>query len=147
MRRAVNTPDLNGHYALWQGGMEPNIPVGTEAGVEAAMKRAVAGGEREQRRGRLRQVGGPLEDGAHHAPGLGARSAQDNQLGRQFPPLTYTAAGRQRARRCSRTRRAPFAALATCSASACSTATRSGGASRRQRSSPPTSSATTTSST
>ena len=37
VRRAVNTPDLNGHYALWQGGMEPNIPVGTDAGVDAAM--------------------------------------------------------------------------------------------------------------
>src|SRR5262249_8992019 len=26
-RRAVNTPDRQGRYALWQGGMEPNIPV------------------------------------------------------------------------------------------------------------------------
>ena len=37
--------------ALWQGGMEPNIPVGSEAGVAAGMKRAVAGAEREQREG------------------------------------------------------------------------------------------------
>ena len=29
VRRAVNTPDLNSNFALWQGGMEPNIPVGT----------------------------------------------------------------------------------------------------------------------
>ena len=28
VRRAVNTPDRNGRKALWQGGMEPNIPVG-----------------------------------------------------------------------------------------------------------------------
>ena len=31
--------------------MEPNIPVGSAAGVAAGMKRAVAGGEREQREG------------------------------------------------------------------------------------------------
>ena len=51
VRRAVNTPDLNGRFALWQGGMEPNIPVGSEAGVAAGMKRATAGAEREQREG------------------------------------------------------------------------------------------------
>ena len=48
VRRAVNTPDANGQCALWQGGMEPNIPVGSEEGVAAGMKRAVAGAEREQ---------------------------------------------------------------------------------------------------
>jgi len=31
VRRAVNTPDRNGNFALWQGGMEPNIPVGSES--------------------------------------------------------------------------------------------------------------------
>ena len=51
VRCAVNTPDVNGNYALWQGGMEPNIPVGSEAGVTASMKKAVAGAEREQREG------------------------------------------------------------------------------------------------
>ena len=51
VRRAVNTPDRDGRFALWQGGMEPNIPVGSTAGVESGMKRAVAGGEREQREG------------------------------------------------------------------------------------------------
>ncbi len=29
VRRAVNTPDRLGRFALWQGGMEPNIPVGS----------------------------------------------------------------------------------------------------------------------
>jgi malate synthase len=51
VRRAVNTPDANGRYALWQGGMEPNIPVGSEKGVAEGMARAVAGAEREQREG------------------------------------------------------------------------------------------------
>jgi hypothetical protein len=70
VRRAVNTPDLKGQFALWQGGMEPNIPVGSEAGVTAGMKRATAGAEREPR-GRERQVGRPLEDGPHRPAGLG----------------------------------------------------------------------------
>ena len=51
VRCAVNTPDINGNFALWQGGMEPNIPVGSEEGVTASMKKAVAGAEREQREG------------------------------------------------------------------------------------------------
>ena len=51
VRRAVNTPDRQGRFALWQGGMEPNIPVGSPAGVQASMARAVAGAEREQREG------------------------------------------------------------------------------------------------
>ena len=51
VRRAVNTPDRNGRFALWQGGMEPNIPVGSAAGVARGMEKAVAGAEREQREG------------------------------------------------------------------------------------------------
>ena len=38
-------------FALWQGGMEPNIPVGSKEGVAASMEKAVAGAEREQRDG------------------------------------------------------------------------------------------------
>ena len=49
VRRAVNTPDARGTFALWQGGMEPNIPVGSEAGVASSMDKARAGAEREQR--------------------------------------------------------------------------------------------------
>ena len=33
VRRAVNTPDEAGPLALWQGGMEPNIPVGSPEGI------------------------------------------------------------------------------------------------------------------
>jgi len=89
VRRAVNTPDAKGQYALWQGGMEPNIPVGSEAGVTNAMKRAVAGGEREQREGasgkwvahwKMVHIVRPVWD----------KVGDDNQLGRSFPPLTYT---------------------------------------------------------
>ena len=37
VRRAVNTPDRNGNKALWQGGMEPNIPVGSKEGAAACI--------------------------------------------------------------------------------------------------------------
>jgi malate synthase len=89
VRRAVNTADRLGQYALWQGGMEPNIPVGSAAGVENGMKRAVAGAEREQREGasgkwvahwKMVHIVRPVWEGV----------GQANQLGRAFPPLTYT---------------------------------------------------------
>ena len=89
VRRAVNTPDLKGRFALWQGGMEPNIPVGSEAGVAAGMKRATAGAEREQREGasgkwvahwKMVHIVRPVWETVGNA----------NQLGRSFPKLTYT---------------------------------------------------------
>jgi malate synthase len=91
VRRAVNTPDINGNFALWQGGMEPNIPVGSEEGVSASMKKAVAGAEREQRDGasgkwvahwKMVQIVRPVWE----------RVGEQNQLGRKFSPLTYTPA-------------------------------------------------------
>jgi malate synthase len=91
VRRAVNTPDANGNYALWQGGMEPNIPVGSAAGVEAAMKRAVAGGEREQREGASGKWVAHWKM-VHIMRPVWERVGQDNQLGREFPALTYTEA-------------------------------------------------------
>ncbi|PID96368.1 MAG: malate synthase [Actinomycetales bacterium] len=89
VRRAVNTPDRNGNFALWQGGMEPNIPVGTEAGVEAAMKKAVAGGEREQREGASGKWVAHWKM-VHIIRPVWEKAGQDNQLGRSFPALTYT---------------------------------------------------------
>src|ERR1700684_3989820 len=89
VRRAVNTPDRNGRCALWQGGMEPNIPVGSAAGVEAAMKRAVAGGEREQREGASGKWVAHWKM-VHIMRPVWERAGQGNQLGRQFPALTYT---------------------------------------------------------
>jgi len=90
VRRAVNTPDLNGHYALWQGGMEPNIPVGSDAAVDAAMQRAVVGGRREQVEGASGKWVAHWKM-VHVMRPVWQEVGDDNQLGRPFPPLTYTA--------------------------------------------------------
>ncbi len=88
VRRAVNTPDANGNFALWQGGMEPNIPVGSKQGVASSMERARAGAVREQQEGasgkwvahwKMVHIIRPVWDAAGEA----------NQLGRPFPPLGY----------------------------------------------------------
>lgn len=89
VRRAVNTPDLKGNYALWQGGMEPNIPVGSEAGVTAGMKRAIAGAEREQREGASGKWVAHWKM-VHIVRPVWEKVGDANQLGRSFPPLTYT---------------------------------------------------------
>jgi malate synthase len=91
VRRAVNTPDQDGRFALWQGGMEPNIPVGSEAGVSNGMKRAVAGAEREQREGASGKWVAHWKM-VHIVRPVWEKVGQANQLGRAFPPLTYTAA-------------------------------------------------------
>jgi malate synthase len=89
VRCAVNTPDKNNDFALWQGGMEPNIPVGSAEGVAAGMKKAVAGAEREQREGasgkwvahwKMVNIVRPVWE----------KIGEANQLGRKFPALTYT---------------------------------------------------------
>jgi len=89
VRRCVNTPDQNGNCALWQGGMEPNIPVGSPQGVKNSMEKALAGARREQREGasgkwvahwRMVHIVRPVWEQAGEA----------NQLGRKFPALTYT---------------------------------------------------------
>ena len=91
VRRACSTPDKLGQFALWQGGMEPNIPVGSEKGVADGMKRATAGAEREQREGangkwvahwKMVPIVRPVWE----------KVGEDNQMGRKFPPLTYTKA-------------------------------------------------------
>jgi malate synthase len=90
VRRAVNTPDRVGRYALWQGGMEPNIPVGSEAGVTAGMKRANAGAEREQREGASGKWVAHWKM-VHIVRPVWEKAGDANQLGRSFPRLTYTA--------------------------------------------------------
>ena len=89
VRRAVNTPDQHGRCALWQGGMEPNIPVGSADGVAAGMKRAVAGAEREQSEGASGKWVAHWKM-VHIVRPVWERAGEDNQLGRSFPPLTYT---------------------------------------------------------
>jgi malate synthase len=91
VRRAVNTPDLYGQCALWQGGMEPNIPVGSPAGVEAGMKRAVAGAEREQREGASGKWVAHWKMVPIVRP-VWEKVGAPNQLAREFPRLTYTEA-------------------------------------------------------
>jgi malate synthase len=90
VRRAVNTPDRQGRFALWQGGMEPNIPVGSPAGVQASMARAVAGAEREQREGASGKWVAHWKM-VHIVRPVWEKVGEANQLGRAFPPLTYTA--------------------------------------------------------
>lgn len=89
VRRAVNTPDAAGRTALWQGGMEPNIPVGSAAGVQAGMARAVAGAERERAEGASGKWVAHWKM-VHIVRPVWERAGQSNQRGRVFPPLTYT---------------------------------------------------------
>lgn len=89
VRCAVNTPDTNGNYALWQGGMEPNIPVGSEEGVAASMKKALAGAAREQAEGASGKWVAHWKM-VHIIRPVWEKAGQANQLGRKFAPLTYT---------------------------------------------------------
>jgi malate synthase len=89
VRRAVNTPDSSGRFALWQGGMEPNIPVGSAEGVSRSMARAVAGGEREQREGASGKWVAHWKM-VHIVRPVWERAGEPNQLGRRFSALTHT---------------------------------------------------------
>lgn len=89
VRRTVNTPDMNGNFALWQGGMEPNIPVGGEKGVEESMKKAVAGAEREQAAGASGKWVAHWKM-VHIIRPVWETVGAKNQLGRTFDPLSYT---------------------------------------------------------
>jgi len=89
VRRAVNTPDRDGRFALWQGGMEANIPVGSSTGVASSMKRALAGAEREQREGAAGKWVAHWKM-VHIVRPVWEKVGEANQLGRSFPPLTYT---------------------------------------------------------
>jgi malate synthase len=90
VRRAVNTPDRNGGCALWQGGMEPNIPVGSAQGVQDGMARALAGAEREQREGASGKWVAHWKM-VHIVRPVWENAGAPNQLGRTFPRLTYAA--------------------------------------------------------
>jgi malate synthase len=89
VRRVVNTPDARGNFALWQGGMEPNIPVGSKAGVAASMEKAVAGGVREQKEGASGKWVAHWKM-VHVMRPVWEKVGEENQLGRKFPAPTYT---------------------------------------------------------
>ena len=91
VRRAVNTPDAKGNFSLWQGGMEPNIPVGSARGVADSMKRARAGAVREQQEGASGKWVAHWKM-VHIIRPVWEEGGEANQLGRPFPQLTYTAA-------------------------------------------------------
>jgi malate synthase len=91
VRRAVNTPDINGDFALWQGGMEPNIPVGSEQGVSSSMEKAVAGAVREEEAGASGKWVAHWKM-VHIVRPVWEKVGKANQLGRDFPSLTYTQA-------------------------------------------------------
>jgi malate synthase len=88
VRRCVNTPDANGNCALWQGGMEPNIPVGSEDGVAASMEKALAGAAREQREGASGKWVAHWKM-VHIVRPVWEMVGEANQLGRSFPVLAY----------------------------------------------------------
>jgi malate synthase len=89
VRRATNTADEKGQFALWQGGMEPNIPVGSKKGVSESMKRATLGAEREQREGAAGKWVAHWKM-VHIIRPVWEKVGEDNQAGRSFPALTYT---------------------------------------------------------
>ena len=84
VRRAVNTPDINGNFALWQGGMEPNIPVGSKEGVESSMEKAYAGAVREQQEGASGKWVAHWKM-VHIIRPVWEKAGEENQLGREFP--------------------------------------------------------------
>jgi malate synthase len=69
--------------------MEPNIPVGSEAGVAAGMRRAKSGAEREQLAGASGKWVAHWKM-VHIVRPVWEAAGADNQLQREFPPLTYT---------------------------------------------------------
>jgi malate synthase len=91
VRRTVNTPDSNGNTVLWQGGMEPNIPMGSATGVSLSMEKAVAGAEREQREGASGKWVAHWKM-VHIVRPVWEKAGENNQLGRKFPELSYSAA-------------------------------------------------------
>jgi len=91
VRCCVNTPDRHGNCTLWQGGMEPNIPVGSQAGVASSMEKALAGAVREQQEGASGKWVAHWKM-VHIIRPVWEKAGQANQLGRQFPVLTYSEA-------------------------------------------------------
>ena len=89
VRQAVNTPDRNGNFALWQGGMEPNIPVGSPKGVEESMAKALKGAQREQQAGASGKWVAHWKM-VHIVRPTWEKVGEQNQLGKSFGSLDYS---------------------------------------------------------
>ena len=95
MRRAVqHAGSRSAATVLWQGGMEPNIPVGSAAGVASGMARAVAGAEREQREGASGKWVAHWKM-VHIVRPVWEKAGDDNQLGREVPRADLHGCGRR----------------------------------------------------
>ena len=92
VRRAVNTPDRNGRLRPLAGryGAEYSRRLRTRASRRACGK-AVAGAVREQREGASGKWVAHWKM-VHIVRPVWEKAGEDNQLGRAFPPLTYTQA-------------------------------------------------------
>ncbi len=88
VRRAVNTPDQNGNFTLWQGGMETNIPVGSKKGIEDSMAKALDGAIREQKEGASGKWVAHWKM-VHIIRPAWEKVGENNQMGKSFPALTY----------------------------------------------------------
>ena len=84
----MNTPDSLAHGPL-AGRDGAEHPGRVAAGVAASMARAVAGAEREQREGASGKWVAHWKM-VHIVRPVWEKQGQENQLGRQFPALTYT---------------------------------------------------------
>ncbi|KAJ1443951.1 malate synthase [Ochromonadaceae sp. CCMP2298] len=94
VRKVVNTPDKNGNFSLWQGGMEPNIPVGSPEGVKASMEKALNGAKREQAAGASGKWVAHWKM-VHIIRPVWEEVGEENQLGKDFGKLTFTEEDRQ----------------------------------------------------
>lgn len=94
VRQIVNQPDMEGNFALWQGGMEPNIPVGSEEGVSVAMEKAISGAVREQEAGASGKWVAHWKM-VHLIRPVWEKYNSDNQMGRSFPKPRYDAEARR----------------------------------------------------
>lgn len=85
---AANTPDRAGNCVLWQGGMEANIPVGSERGVAKGMEQALAGAKREQAAGASGKWVAHWKM-VHVLRKAWEQHGVDNQMGKKCPALSY----------------------------------------------------------
>ena len=91
VRRAMNTPDQNGRFALWQGGMEPNIPVGSDDRRRAGDGARASPAPSASSARAPTASGSPTGRWSTSSGPCGRRSGRRTRWAAQFPPLTYTA--------------------------------------------------------